>query len=260
MKIDLLKIRQNLGKTQLDMARTFGICRGKYIKSEQKGEIEDRYVYRCILNDQELIVNQQLPEDFFDYTTYTLLLNLLIYNTVCGMTGKGMTQDELAKKLGYTQPYISLMLKKFFCLYDMKEKLVELFIPYFIPMVATQEPRIFKKFVNVEYPYEMDLVICQRRGDSLSNSPYAGIAIAYNMQIYDIKPMELAKQLDMEEEEMLCLLRENADMSGYEAVIKDVFPQFLIPFYNDGSGYVMVGTSDNLQNIMYRSLDANSEY
>lgn len=250
MKIDLLMLRKELNKTQAEMAQLFGISRVKYSEAEKLNWIEDRYIYEHVKKGLDVIVP---PNDFFDYTSYSLVLNMLVQNMLAenGDAEEAseflkLTQTDVAEALGITQPYISILLSRFTCLYDRKGPLSRMFQPFFQPFVLVENSEDnFRRYVNDIFVEKDSPVIVAD-----SHRSYSSLAVMYNLKMCNKSRRDLARFLGISMTDLSAMLNSNVDMGKHEEELKSYFQKFLVPFYKKMGQYIMVEAGVNLHTIV----------
>lgn len=244
MKIDLLMLRKSLRKTQKEMAEIFYISRQKYSNAEQIGWIEDRYIYDMLKRGEKIIVP---PQDFFEYTSYSLILNITVKNLISLQRDdtRRLTQDDIAKCMAISQPYISMLTSKFVCLYDRKAQLDRLFTPYFQPFIELKDrPGNYIHYVNDIYidPYG---VIIQAE----PTRQFSAVAILYNLKMVSKSKRNLAAYLQMSISDFDKKIHDNYDFVLYAEELLAYFPKFLVPFYKEQGYYHMVESNMDIASI-----------
>lgn len=121
MKYNLKKVRESYKYSQAQMAEFIGVSKGCYRKFEQRGELPSKYVYVYWTKLKDF----PLPNDFFWYTSYTLLINMKIHK---------MKQADVARMFGIPrQSTISNYLGTNRPMYEKKEYFDE-FDPLYVPV------------------------------------------------------------------------------------------------------------------------------
>lgn len=109
MKYDLKKVREDYGFTIKEMGNFIGIMPTYYSKYEEEGEIPSKYIYKLWLKLNDF----PIPDDFFWYTSFTLMANMKYHK---------MTQSDIAKMFGFgNQSTISSLFSKNIPMYELKE-------------------------------------------------------------------------------------------------------------------------------------------
>lgn len=126
MLFNLKETRLKYGYSIDEMAKFTEIMPIYYAKYEEEGEIPSKYIYRLWLKLPDFPV----PNDFFDYTSHTLMVNMKLHN---------MTQSQIAKMFGMSnQSTISSMLSQNIPMYELKECFHN-FQPLFIPKIKIEQ-------------------------------------------------------------------------------------------------------------------------
>ena len=238
MKIDLFMLRKSLKKTQKEMAEMFHISRQKYCNAEQMDWIEDRYIYEMVKRGDRFIVP---PHDFFEYTSYSLILNITIKNLIALQhdDSKRLTQNDIAKCMAISQPYISIITSKFVCLYDRKTQLDRLFAPYFQPFIELiDKPGYYVHYINDKYIDQYGEII-----QADQKHQFSAAAILYNLKMTGRSKRSLALYLHMSISEFDTKIHDNYDFVAFEKELLEYFPRFLVPFYKEQGRYHMLEAS-----------------
>ena len=121
MKYDLLNVRKSYGFSMQEMGNFLGIMPNYYSKYEEEGEIPSKYIYKLWLKIKDF----PIPNDFFLYTSFTLLVNQKYH---------GLTQQDLAKMFEISgQSTISSLLSENIPMYELKDHFGK-FKPFIIPV------------------------------------------------------------------------------------------------------------------------------
>ena len=122
MKINLKKIRTQLGKTDEEFAKVLELNIATYDNYEENGELPSKHVYKLWKKYKDF----PLPDDFFYYTSYTLYINMKYHN---------LTQTDIAKLFNIcNQSTISYIMQENIPMYELKEEFNK-FNPFIIPKV-----------------------------------------------------------------------------------------------------------------------------
>lgn len=106
-----------------EMGRFVGIAPIYYERYEKEGEIPSKYIYRLWLK----IKGFPIPDDFFWYTSFTLIVNMKYHK---------LTQTQIARMFDIqNQSTISSLLSDNIPMYELKEYFHQ-FEPLIIPMQA----------------------------------------------------------------------------------------------------------------------------
>lgn len=140
MKYNLREVRESYGMTIPEFAKIAGISEYCYRQYENDEEVPCKYIFALWkeLNTEER--KFPLPEDFFYYTSATLLINMKFYR---------IKETEAAKQFGVRQSTLSsFVAKEPMPMYELKEKFHETFskliIPYEYDRDAEEpEPKIY---------------------------------------------------------------------------------------------------------------------
>lgn len=128
MKYDLKAVRKLYGYSVQEMANFTEIMASYYSKYEEEGEIPSKYIYRLWLK----IPDFPVPEDFFHYTSFTLVVNMKYY---------GLTQTQIAKMFEISnQSTISSLFSQNIPMYELKDKFHK-FDPLIIPTIAKEKKK-----------------------------------------------------------------------------------------------------------------------
>ena len=120
MKYDLEKVRKTYAMTTEKFAEICGIAPYYYDIYEKKGEIPCKYIYNLKKEIQDLPV----PEDFFFYSSFSLIANMKYHH---------MKQVEVAEKFQVMQQTISHYVTGApFLMYEWKDKFLNTFSPFII--------------------------------------------------------------------------------------------------------------------------------
>lgn len=245
LKIDLFTLRKELNLSQKEMAKQLGICRVKYVDAESMNWLEDRYVYEQARKGVNVI---RLPKDFFAYTSFSLLLNILAHSIMMEGLGSSVkknrihTQEDVANILGITQPYVSMLLKSFSSIYDRKASLIKIYDPYLQPFYPIGDG-LYKRYVNDSYQ-EPDAPIAKGREDI-----YSVLAVLYNFRMKKKNQRTVAEEMGISLKDLQYAIRTNT-LSEYADLLEKFFSPFLVPFYQEGNTFHMIGSEDNLDNIL----------
>ncbi len=121
MFYDLEKVRNQYHLTPKQMGALMGIREVFYKKYESRNELPSKYVYML----WEKLENFPIPEDFFYFTSFTLLANMKYHN---------MTQKEVAEALGFAnQTTISNFIQDNIPMYEKKQEFIRAFSPLIVP-------------------------------------------------------------------------------------------------------------------------------
>lgn len=122
MKYDLYNVRTNMYQyTQEEFANLMEIALSTYLRFEKEGEIPSKYIYKIWTK----IPGFPIPEDFFCFTSGTLLVNMKFHH---------LTQNDIKKLFGIeNQSSVSMYLAKNYPMYEMKEKFLQ-FDPFIVPL------------------------------------------------------------------------------------------------------------------------------
>lgn len=127
MKIDLNRIRHDLDIPAKTVIEAMGLTPSFYYHCEKKQEIPCRYVYKA----WDKIPGFYIPEDFFYYTSYTLLCNMKYYS---------MKQSEIAKLFNFaSQGRVSYLMQENVPMYEMKEEFIKAFNPLIVPFKVDEK-------------------------------------------------------------------------------------------------------------------------
>lgn len=123
MKYDLKKVRQAYGFSMREMGNFLGFMPIYYSKYEEEGEIPSKYIYKLWLKIDDF----PIPDDFFCYTSFTLIVNMKYHK---------LTQKEVAAMFNISsQSTISTLLTENIPMYELKEYFNK-FDPLIIPVMA----------------------------------------------------------------------------------------------------------------------------
>lgn len=247
MKVNLYSARKKLKLSKQEMARQIGICRAKYIDAENMSWIEDRYVYDQARKGMNVI---QTPADFYVYTSFSLLLNVVANNLM--MEGasaaekrkKIHTQEDVAQALGISQPYVSMLLKKFNSMYDRKKTLAKLYDPYLQPFYPAGDG-LYKRYVNDVFK-DPDAPAAQAQGNV-----YSVLAFHYNLRMKKKTLKTAAEEMGMSLDDLQNAIRTNT-LADLARQLDQCLDPFLVPFYQEDGAFHMVSADDDLGNILIR--------
>ena len=123
MQFDLKKVREMYGYTQGEFARFMKIGISYYQQYESHCEIPSKYIYTLWKNLKDF----PIPDDFFVYTSMTLLTNMQYHK---------MKQSQICELFGLkAQSTVSNYLKENVPLYELKDKF-QIFDPLIVPFQA----------------------------------------------------------------------------------------------------------------------------
>lgn len=127
MEIDIRSIRESYGLEVSEFADRIGLKPAfYYYHYETKNELPSKYVYRLWRN----LDNFPLPEDFFHYTSFVLLVNMHYHH---------MTQKDVAKMFDIpSQPTLSGYMQYNIPMYEKKEYFLR-FDPFIVPFIVPRE-------------------------------------------------------------------------------------------------------------------------
>lgn len=124
MKYDLKSMRLKLGLNYRQMEELIGFNSSLYSNYEKKREIPSKYIYLLWKNTNGQF---EIPEDFFFYTSYTLLVNMKLHN---------LKQVDIVKMFHFRrQSTVSAILQENIPMYEKKEYFQQ-FSPLYIPMTC----------------------------------------------------------------------------------------------------------------------------
>ena len=149
MKYDLKTVRESYGMSMSEFAKYAGITEYYYRRYESTGVIPCKYIYALWKSLSTSEKEFPIPEDFFHYTSTTLIINMA-YNR--------MSQWDVAKLFGTKQSTISsYCCKPPMPMYELKDKFIKAFPNMIIPYTCNgkvpeilQELRIRGNFVANE--------------------------------------------------------------------------------------------------------------
>lgn len=122
MKYDLKLIREKFDISTKDLSKYFGIEEKYCAQYEEIGEIPSKYVYML----WKRLPGTPIPEDFFAYTSYTLLINMKYH---------GLTQTDIKEMFGFkNQSTVSKYMSSNIPMYEMKNFFIENFNPLIMPV------------------------------------------------------------------------------------------------------------------------------
>lgn len=131
MKYNLKELRESKGYCISDFAKILVINHTIYSRYEKQGEIPSKYIYKL----WQKIDGVPLPDDFFYYTSLTMMINMKFHR---------MTQQEIASMFDISnQSTISSLMKKNIPMYEAKEIFLQ-FDPLIVPMEGVIGDRIGK--------------------------------------------------------------------------------------------------------------------
>lgn len=133
MKFDLYDVRVNKYKYTIEkFAKFAGIGKAYYAKYEKEGEIPSKYIF----NLWTRLPDFPIPNDFFYYTSVTLLVNMKYHR---------LSQKEIAELFGLeTQASVSKYTNGQYPMYEKKECFKNVFDPLIIPFILNEDEEMDK--------------------------------------------------------------------------------------------------------------------
>lgn len=140
MKYDLKEVRKKYGFSMHEMSKFIGIMPTYYSRYEEEGDIPSKYIYILWLK----ISDFPIPDDFFWYTSFTLMVNMKYHK---------MTQSEIAEMFDIrSQSTICSLFKNNIPMYELKEYFNK-FDPLIIPLKVPKE-RINNNLIEYGQPIQ----------------------------------------------------------------------------------------------------------
>lgn len=137
MKFDLKAVRTKYNKTKEEFCELIGISEQSYNKYEKQGEIPSKYLLLLWKNLEDF----PLPDDFFLYTSFTMLTNMKYHN---------MTQKDIAEWFDISnQSTISGYMTENIPMYE-KKNCFEKFDPLIIPMIRDSKDNSLKNITELK--------------------------------------------------------------------------------------------------------------
>ncbi len=245
MQIDLVNLRNSLGLSQREMSQICGVSRAYYINAEKKGWLQDNIVFSQHRAGHQII---NLPDEFLSYTSASLLLNMIAKGILCPHEGHGgarnsdwnHTQASLAAVFGVSQPYMSMLLNRDTCFYDLKETLDRIFDPYLVPFYRASDGS-YVRYVTDDFSDEALSV------HSNGRDPYSATAVGFNIRIRRARKQDLASYLGCGTDILRGMLTDNCDFAPYADQLQKYFKRFYVPFNldPDSGRYRMLEAGEN---------------
>lgn len=140
MEYNLKEVREMYSMTITQFAKIMGISENRYRVFESENIVPCKYVYALWEELDSRKKRFPIPDDFFYYTSATLLVNLSFYHK---------SEIEIGNLFGIRQSTISSYVSKPpMPMYELKDKFNEVFPELIIPFTYNQgskEPVIFTK-------------------------------------------------------------------------------------------------------------------
>lgn len=128
MKFDLYNVRvAKYNYSMREFAKCAGVGMKYYSDYEKKGEIPSKYIY----NLWSRLPDFPIPDDFFYYTSTTLLVNMKYHH---------YSQEKIKELFNLrTQAVISKYINEKYPMYEKKECFKAAFQPLIIPFILSEE-------------------------------------------------------------------------------------------------------------------------
>ena len=151
MKVDLASIQKNTTCTLAGLARDSGVTRAYLYKLKEKGEVPDWLYYKLHKIYPEIF---PLPEDFLDYTTTIIRINMLIY---------GKKIEDIADVLGIHPTTVHHRFWNNKLWYDCKDSLNKIFPILYVPCYKneTNDYVDFRNVIGCEIETEGDTSVAE---------------------------------------------------------------------------------------------------